>query len=325
MASGVASIVVTVDGKEYNLTKSASDSNVWTTTAAAPSKSSGVHNGGNGVSIGGTGGYYLCTVKVTDLAGNVTTVTGNATGTTLQKALAMAVEEKTGPTVKTSSPSSGAFVTQSKPTFTWVVTDSGSGVKSSTISVDGATAVAGTTSDTTYNTRTYTYIPTSALADGTHTVVLSGTDYDGNTTTNASFSFKVDTVPPSLAVTSMGKAFQTTGYTGEAYLTNQTTVTLTGTCSDANGVALKINDTALNKAYDVNISNGSWSYGVPCTNGTNHTLQIIATDGYGRTTTINRSIYCDTVAPAISKIELTNPAFVGARWEIKVTVTDPES
>lgn len=325
MASGVASIVVTVDGVNYNLTKSASDSNVWTTTAAAPSKSSGVNNGGNGVSIGGTGGYYLCTVKVTDLAGNVTTVTGNATGTTLQKALAMAVKEKTGPTVKTSSPSSGAFVTQSKPTFTWVVTDSGSGVKSSTISIDGATAVAGTTTDTAYDSRTYSYTPTSALADGAHTVVLSGTDYDGNTTTNTAFSFKVDTVPPSLAITSMGKAFQTTGYTGEAYLTNQTTVTLTGTCSDANGVTLAVKDTTLNTTNNVTISNGSWSYGVPCTNGTNHALQIIATDGYGRTTTINRSIYCDTVAPTISAISLTNPAFVGGKWEIKVTVTDPES
>ncbi len=327
MASGVASISVVVNGQTYNLVKSTSDPDVWTTSAVAPSLSSGVNNSGKGTSIGGSGGYYLCKVTVTDLAGNVTTVTGNATGNVLEKALALAVKETTKPMVTLSSPSNGAYVTTSVPTFVWTVADSGSGVKSSTINIDGTGAVAGTTTDTGFASRSYTYTPTSALADGVHKIVLSGTDYDGNTTTLAETNFRIDTVPPELNISSMGAAQHATGYTGDNYLTNKNSITLSGTCSDANGVTLMIKDSTMNKTYkgsEILVSGKNWSCTVSCANNTRHVFTITATDGYGRATTLTRNVTCDTVAPVISSIQLTpNPVNVGATWNISVTVSDP--
>lgn len=114
------------EGQTYNLTYN-STSGKWEATVTAPSKSS--YNQPNHV-LGGT-------VKATDEAGNTTTV--DQSHTTLGESLKLRVKEKTAPTITITSPSAGAYITNTTPTIEFQVKDTDSGVNAGTIvvTVDG--------------------------------------------------------------------------------------------------------------------------------------------------------------------------------------------
>ena len=153
------------------------------------------------------------------------------------------------------------------------------------------------------------YKPSTALSDGSHTVVVKASDYDGNAATQKSVSFKIDTVPPELSVTSPVNKL----------VTNKTTVTVAGTTNDATSspVTLTINGSAVT-VYD----DGTFSKDITLKDGSN-TITVVAKDGAGRTTTVTRTVTLDTKAPVISDVSLApNPADVGATYVISVSVTD---
>ena len=47
----------------------------------------------------------------------------------------------------------------------------------------------------------YTYTPQTVLSDGNHTITVNASDNDGNTATQKTTAFTVDTIPPVLDVT----------------------------------------------------------------------------------------------------------------------------
>lgn len=255
-------------------------------TITAPTKSS----------YNQSGGYYNVTVKATDTAGNSTSK--DATDGTLGSKLKLVVKEKVAPTITVTYPTASATTTNNKPTFTWKVSDDDSGVNSNTIGItidSGSKITSGITKTATAGGYECSYTPATALSDGSHTVKFNASDNDGNAATQKSVTFKVDTVPPTLNVTSPA----------EGLVTNNATVTV-----KVNGTAVTVD------------ASGNFSTTVTLTEGSN-TITVVATDSAGKATTVTRKVTLDTKAPTITDVSITpNPVDGGKTFVIAVSVTD---
>ncbi|MCH1973532.1 Ig-like domain-containing protein [Muricomes sp. OA1] len=301
----VKAVQATINGQSYNLTLNSSTGK-WEATVTAPSTSSYKQSGH----------YYGVSLRATDNAGNA--VTKDASDATLGNSLRLVVKEKVAPVITITAPSANALIINNKPAISWTVTDNDSGVNPDTIklTIDSGSAITGSsiTKEAITNGYRCTYTPTTALSDGSHTVKVDASDYDGNAATQKSSTFKIDTVPPVLSVTSPANGLET----------NQAKVTVAGTTNDVTSspvtLTIKLNSGAA-EAVTV-ASDGKFSKELTLTSGTN-TITIVATDGAGKSTTVTRTVKLDTAAPVISAVTLTpNPVDAGKTFVISVTVTD---
>lgn len=298
----VASVQFTLNGQTYDLTYDSS-AGKWKASLTAPSSTSWNAESDH---------KYHGVVRVTDDAGNVTTATVSDFS-----ALGLRVLEKVKPSQSITYPTTGAYITSSRPTFTWTVTDTGSGVDSSTIGIktdNGSVVTSNITKTAITNGYRCTYTPTGSLSEGSHTITVSASDNDGNAATAVSSTFTVDTVPPTLTVTSPE----------DGLITNVTSVTVAGTTNDSTSSPVTI-EVSVNGGTAVQPtvgSSGAWSTSVTLSSGAN-TITIIATDAAGKTTTVTRTVTVDTGAPVITAVTLTpNPVDAGATYIITVTATD---
>lgn len=283
------------NGQAYNLTYN-STSGKWEATVTAPSKSS--YSQTDHV-LGGT-------VKATDVAGNTKTV--DQSHVTLGASLKVRVKEKVAPVISITAPSAGAYITNTTPSIEFTVTDADSGVASIAVTLDG-TAISSITKTAVTGGYKCTCKPASALKDGSHTISVTATDNDGNTSAAKTSTFTVDTVPPTLSITAPA----------EGLVTNKKTVTVTGKTDDATSkpVTVTVNGSAATVGTD-----GSFSKDVTLTEGANK-ITIIATDKAGKTTTVVRNVTLDTAAPVIKSITITpNPVDCGKTFIISVEITD---
>jgi len=304
----VSTVSVNINGQNYNLTYNGT-SGKYEATITAPSTTS-YHE---------TNNKYGVTVTATDDAGNSTVV--DRTDGTLGADLQLRVLEKIKPTVSLSAPSSGARVTSSTPTFTFSLRDSGSGVDISTLElrIDGGTAQSSGTTDMTCNSVSggydCTFVPQSALSEGSHTVTIEVADFDGNVSNLLSSGFTVDTVAPALNVSNPSNGL----------VTNNPSLSVSGTTNDDTSspvtVTIKLNGVDQGA---VTVSSGSFSKSITLAEGLN-TIEVKATDSAGLFTTVTRSVELDTVAPSITGVTITpNPVDAGQTYVIAVTVSDPE-
>lgn len=301
----VKTVQAVINGQTYNLTLNSSTGK-WEATITAPSKSSYTQSGH----------YYPVSLKATDDAGNTTTK--DATDSTLGTSLQLKVKEKVAPVITITYPTAGAYITNSKPVIKWKVTDADSGVNPTTIgiTIDSGSKVTGDTITKTAVTGGYecTYTPSTALSDGSHTIKIDASDYDGNAATQKSVTCTVDTVPPTLSVTS-----PTNGL-----VTNNAAITVKGTTNDATSspvtVTVKLNS---GTAESVTVgSDGSFSKALTLVAGSN-TITIVAKDSAGKTITVTRTVTLDTTAPVIKSVTMTpNPVDCGKTFIIAVEVTD---
>lgn len=176
---------------------------------------------------------------LTDGTGYTFTVTAtNATGTGPSSAPSNAVtpRDTTPPTVRiTSTPPNPAPATSASFSFTG--TDNSSPQVTFTCSLDGDAATA-CPSPTTY----------SDLTNGSHTFTVTGRDQAGNTSTPVSYSWQVDTVAPTAALT---------GPTKVATLASSTTVSWAGSDASGSGIAhyqVRYTHAAYNAGF------GKWVY-----------------------------------------------------------------
>ena len=263
-----------------------------------------------------SGHYYPVTIKATDEAGNTTTKTD--TDATLGGSLKLKVKEKVAPAITISSPTAGAYLTNNKPSIVWTVTDADSGVNPATIgiTIDNGTKVTGDSiaKETVSGGYKCTYTPTAALADGSHTIKIDASDYDGNAAAQKSVTCTVDTVPPTLSITAPA----------DKLITNKTAITVKGTTNDKTSspvtVTVKLNSGA---ATAVTVeSDGSFSKDLTLVVGTN-TITVVARDAAGKTTTVTRTVTVDQTAPVIKSITINpNPVDCGKTYIISVEVTD---
>lgn len=302
----VNTVTAVINGQTYTLTLNSSTGK-YEATITAPSKSSYTLSGH----------YYPVTVKATDVAGNATTK--DATDSTLGSSLRLQVKEKVAPVITISYPTAGAYITNSKPTIKWKVTDADSGVNPSTIgiTIDSGSKITGDSITKTAVSGGYecTYTPSTALADGAHTVKIDASDFDGNAATQKSVTFKVDTVPPTLSVTSPV----------DNLVTNNSALTVKGTTNDATSSPVKvtIKHNSNNSAVSVDVAaDGSFSKALTLTAGVN-TITVVATDSAGKSTTVTRTVTLDTTPPVIKSVTITpNPVDAGKTFVISVEVTD---
>ncbi|MDP4152608.1 MAG: Ig-like domain-containing protein [Bacillota bacterium] len=301
----IQTVKATVNGTEYSLTYN-STSGKWEATLTAPSTSSFTKSGG----------YYGVQVAVTDNAGNTTTV--NQSDATLGTSLRLTVKEKVKPTITIVNPGAGSYITNNKPSISIQLRDNDSGISISTLSIkiDSGSAVTNTSTGVTCTAVTggydVTYIPQTALADGQHTITVNISDNDGNAADATTRTFNVDTLPPSLNVSTPA----------DGLVTNNPAGTVSGTTNDelSSPVTVTIKLNSVDQGT-VTVSSGAFSKAVTYAEGTN-TIVITAKDALGQATTITRTVTLDTTPPSITAIELVpNPVDAGATYVIKVTVT----
>lgn len=281
----IKTVQAIINGVPTTLTLNSSTGK-YEATITAPTKSS----------YNQSGGYYNVTVKATDTAGNSTSK--DATDATLGSKLKLVVKEKVAPTITVTYPTASATTTNNKPTFTWKVTDDDSGVNSNTIGItvdSGSKITSGITKTAITGGYECSYTPSAALSDVSHTVKFNASDNDGNAAAQKSVTFKVDTVPPTLNVTSPA----------EGLVTNNATVTV-----KVNGTVVTVD------------SSGNFTTTVTLTEGLN-TITVVATDSAGKATTVTRKVTLDTKAPTITDVSITpNPVDGGKTFVIAVSVTD---
>lgn len=260
------------------------------------------------------GHFYPVQVIAEDNAGNVATV--DSSDPTLGAALKLRVLEKVAPTIAVTYPTDGARIITSLPTITWNVTDTGSGVDPAKLSLtlNGTKITSGITATPITNGYACSYTPSAALAEGNNTVAFDAEDFDGNKATQASSTFSVDTVAPTLNVSEPA----------EGLSTNNASCTVAGSTNDATSspvsVAIKLNN--VDQGAVTVDGSGNFSKVIMLSEGQN-TIEVTATDKAGQSTTVTRHVELDTHAPVISGVTIApNPADSGDTLIITVTVHD---
>lgn len=287
----IKTVRANIGGTWYTLTNSSG--NTWTATITAPSSTS----------FNQTGGYYNVMVEASTVAGTTTTVDGDTYSN-----LRLVVKETIKPVITISSPSNGAYVANSKQPIVFTVTDEsgGSGVKLSSlvIKLDG-TIVSSPSYVSTAITNGYsiTYTPSSTLNDGSHTVTITCEDNDGNVSNEKSTTFTVDTIPPTINISSPTSGF----------VTNTPSLTIRGTTNDATSspVTVKIKLGGTDQGTVTVGSDGSFSKTVTLAEG-NNTIVVTATDAAGKSSSVTRTVTLDTSVPVVSSASVSpNPATTG--------------
>lgn len=297
----IKTVKATINGQTYDLTLN-SASGKWEATITAPGKTS----------YNLAGGYYNVSVEATNEAGTK----GSADASTVD-GLKLVVKETVAPVITIVSPTAGAYVANSKQPVVFNITDEtgGSGVDISTLVVkqDGtAVAAANITNTAIANGYSVTYTPSAALSDGSHTVTINCKDHDGNAAAEKSTTYTVDTVPPTLNVTSPA----------DGLITAASSVTVAGTTNDATSspVVITISLNGTDQGAVAVGTGGTFSKVVTLKKGSN-TIIVKAKDAAGKESSVTRTVTLDTSVPKITAATITpNPVDTGKTMVISVTI-----
>lgn len=297
----IKTVKATINGQTYDLTLN-SASGKWEATITAPGKTS----------YNLAGGYYNVSVEATNEAGTK----GSADASTVD-GLKLVVKETVAPVITIVSPTAGAYVANSKQPVVFNITDEtgGSGVDISTLVVkqDGtAVAAANITHTAITNGYSVTYTPSAALSDGSHTVTINCKDHDGNAAEEKSTTYTVDTVPPTLNVTSPA----------DDLITAASSVTVAGTTNDATSspvvITISLNGT---DQGTVPVGTGGTSSKVVTLKEGSNTIIVKAKDAAGKESSVTRTVTLDTSVPKITAATITpNPVDTGKTMVISVTI-----
>lgn len=290
-----------VNGTWHNLTYNSSTKK-WEAAITAP----------GATSYNLPGGCYNIEVEATNDAGT----TGTASAATLD-GLKLVVREKVAPVITILSPSSGAYVTNSKQPVVFTVIDEtgGSGVDLDTLVVkqDGVSAAASALAKTAVTGGySVTYTPAAALSDGSHTVTIDVSDHDGNAAAQKATSYTVDTVPPTLNVTAPEAGL----------ITNSASLTVRGTTNDATSspVTVRVSLNGVDKGTATVSADGSFTKALTLASGSN-TIVVTSTDAAGKSSSVTRTVTLDTSVPVIQSAAVTpNPVDAGATMLISVVI-----
>ena len=290
------SVLLDLNGQVYTLDYDSSTKK-WKKTVTAPTASS----------YNQTDHVYAMELKAVDVAGNVTLV--DKTDSTFGNLMKLRVKEKVAPAISVTKPSAGAYLTSNTVAFSVNVTDSGSGVSNSTISVklDGIVLVV--TKKTITNGYQCIY---SGTVNDAHKLVVTASDNDGNTASKT-VNFTVDTVPPTLNITSPAASL----------ITNKQACAVSGITDDVTSkpVTVKVSLNGTDQGSVTVASDGTFSSSVNLIEGTN-TIVITATDKAGKVTTVNRTVVYDSVSPVIVSIDVPTEVESGSSFTITVEATD---
>lgn len=312
----VNTVVATINGVQVSLTEGSGG--VWSASTTAP----------NSTSYTLDPQYYNVAITATDMASNATTI--DASDSTFGANLRLVVKETTAPVITITAPTEGAYVA-TWPTMSATLTDSGSGIDTSSIVVKldnnvvpssdyTVTVVSSSSTATVVPTEVLvTYTPSGTLVSGDHSFTVDVDDNDGNSATTVTRNYVAITSAPVLSIDTPS---------ADDTWTNDDTVTITGSSNltGATGESITISiDSGTAQTVTVG-STGAWTYTTSTLADGLHTFTVVATGLSGLTTTATRTINVDTVAPTITAVSVTpNPADNGETILISVTVTDTTS
>lgn len=294
----VKSVTLSLNGQTYTIPYESS-SGKYKKTITAP----------NQTSWGEEDHKYAMQLKVTDMAGNVTTIDKN--NSTFGSKMLLRVLEKTAPVITITAPSQGAYLGSNAVKIEFTVTDSESGVNPDSIKLQvdsGGVITSGITK--TQITNGYKCSYTATIQDGSHTVKVNASDNDGNAATQKSSTFTVDTVPPELNITSPA----------ESLITNKQSLSVSGSTNEVCTIKIKLNN--VDQGSVTLNGDKTFTKAITLAKGSN-VIVITATDRAGKVTTVQREVIYDPTAPVIISIDLTpNPVGAGETFTITVEATD---
>lgn len=305
----IKTIKATINGQIYDLILNTSTGK-YEAVINAPSASS----------FNLSGGYYPVSVTAEDTAGNVTTV--DSTHSTLGGNLRLYVKEQVAPVATIIEPSSGAYITTSTPTIRFKIVDntvqtsgySGVNKNSCVLKINGSSvSVSSISWEDTDGGYIGTYTPSTAIEDGDCAVSVYCSDNDGNQSLTANCTFKIDTLAPSLMVDMPTDGFET----------NKSELIVSGTTDDATSkpVFVSINLNGSNVGNVTVNDNGTFTKTITLSQEGENTIEIIATDSAGKSTTVTRKVIYDTTAPVIKSVVISpNPVNAGNTYTITVEV-----
>jgi hypothetical protein len=247
----------------------------------------------------GTGAWSFTTAALANGAHSLTATATDAAGNTGVASAALSVTVDTSAPV---APSIASFSTDSGTVGDNITNDNtltltGTAVANTTVKVfDGVTLLGSVAVD---GTGAWSYT-TAALANGAHSLTATATDAAGNNSAaSAALSVTVDTsapVAPSIA------SFSTDSGTVGDNITNDNTLTLTGT-AEANST-VKVFDGATLLGSAIANGAGAWSYTTAALANGAHSLTATATDAAGNTGVASAalSVTVDTSAPVAPSI-----------------------
>lgn len=298
----IKTVVLTLNGQNYTLTKDATTGK-YKASITAPTKSS----------YSQADHVYAMVLKATDQANNITSI--DKSHAEYGAKMKLDVNEKVAPVITPSKPGAGAYLTSGSVQIQFDVTDNDSGVNPDTISmqIDNQTAITSGLTKTAI-TGGYRCTYTATLSDDAHTIKINAKDNDNNSATQKVVSFTVDTVPPTLNISTPSAGM----------ITNQKECTVAGATNDATSapctVLIKLNNI---EQGAVNIGgDGSFSKVLTLSKGIN-TIYVKSTDKAGKFSEVTRSVTYDPDAPVVNGITITpNPVDAGATFVVEVDVTD---
>jgi len=231
-------------------------------------------------------GSHIAKVRALDGAGN-----------TADSSITFVVDA-TPPTLTITSPSSGAFSSSTSVTVRWTGSDAGSGIVNYFVKVETSNSWAQLSS----TTASYRF---NSLGQGAHTATVRVLDKAGNLR-EASIGFVVDTVAPSLSITSPSKG---------AFV-NTTSPTVKWAGSDASsGVAY----------YAIKRDSGSWtqlsttvsSYTFSSLAQGSHSVTLRCVDMAGNIKDVSSNFIVDSITPIL---KITAPSSGASLASTSVTV-----
>lgn len=302
----ISTVKAVINGSEYNLIYNNSTGK-WEASVPAP----------NASSFNQDDGKFNVQLTAINEAGSSKSI--DRTDSQFGSVLALKVIEKQPPVIKITSPGTGAYITTATPTLKFRIVDnsignggdSGVDISSLEIRVDGIVSASEITK-TEIDGGCECECTLAVLSEGSHTVTINVSDNDGNSATQASVTFSVDTVPPTLDINSPA----------DGIVTNSQTITVNGTTNDTTSthVSVKI---SLNGADQGDIavdSGGNFSKEITLSEGANEII-VTATDSAGKISTVTRHVTLDISIPVFTAVSLTpNPVDAGATLVLSVEV-----
>lgn len=286
----IKSVQVKINDTWYDLTAEAG-SDTYTATINAP----------GATSANLEGGYYPMTLRATTVGGTVKDIT--STDTTFGNKLRLVVYENIPPVITLETPTNGAFLGTNSPQIIFTVTDEagGSGVNSSSITVNLDATPVEDISKTSITNGYRCTVNTENLSDGSHTLEITASDIDGNEAVKQSITFTIDTTPPVLDVT----------LPQDGFVTNQSSVYVTGYTNDALSSPVTVKITTTEEYTPTIEEDGSFNIYVGGFVEGENTIIITATDKAGQTSTVVRQIIIDSTEPEFVSVTVEpNPTNV---------------
>ncbi len=203
------------------------------------------------------------------------------------------------PVFANETPAPGSLTNDATPTISVDMKDAADSFETAvdTATVDIWVDGMSMTSSATITATRVTLTP-STLSEGVHDVIVQAAD-TGASWNASSWSFTVDTVAPSLTITSP-----------TVNLTNDPVVTISGTTDPGTSVTVNGSAVTVNAA-------GGFTTDLTLPEG-DHSIPVVATDGASNTNSATVEITVDTTPPAVS---ITSPADDATVEDATVTVT----